>query len=353
MKKGPPTSTLRYLPFTALVTAVLCVCLPVCAAPTDFTPLSTTPAGVTTGAFTLNWQQDSAAEGAAFVDNDAYFCGGFSYMTCSGGSGSGFGGSRGSGSDDGTPFLQETLDLNGQIYFHLIVGDYTKDSMAQEVFIHVSSSNNSNDGIRFSDSLCNNCSQSRSFDAGDALNSNSNLNGNGGGNPDQVMMQQVVSDSTYHGQFLKDSFTQKPLVSAKLTTPDMTSTVTLDMRGSTYSQMAPIDLTAMTLSQTLQGPNTFGASGNFDIHSQGQDVHITAGAFTYAPGPSSSGGGGGAYSYLEGTGFNPLNFDYGSFCDPAQNSNATASGNGSGGFGGFGSGGGAACGGASNGGRGR
>lgn len=316
--------------------------------PTAFSPAGSATTSSATGAFTLNWQQDSATEGASRINNEAYFCGGFSYMTCSGGGG----GWRGtSGSNDGTPFLQETLQLNGQKYFHVIVGDYTKDSMAQEVFIQVSSGNNSNDGITFSDSLCNNCSQSRNFDAGDALNSNSGYNGNGGGNPEHVMMQQAVSGVGYQSQFLKDSFTQKPLITSTVTTADMISTVILDMRGRDYTQLTPIDLSNVTISQTMLGPNSFGTAGDFEIHAQGQNVHVTAGGFTYTPTPDSarSGGGGGSYTYFEGTGFNPLNFNYAAFCDPTQNSNATASGGGGGGFGGFGSGGGAACGGSSTG----
>jgi len=300
------------------------------------------------GGFTLNWQQDHASEGASVVNNDAYFCGGLSYMNCAGGGGAGWGGS--SGNDDGTPFLQETLDLNGQRYFHLIVGDHTTDSMAQEVFIQVSPGNNSKDGITFSDSLCNNCSESRQFSAGDALNSNSNFNGNGGGNPSRVMMQQMVKDGSYQGQFLKDSFTQKPLINSTVSTPDMISTVILDMRGSDYSQITPIGLSNVTITQTMLGPDKFGTSGNFDIQTQGQHVDVTAGGFTYTPGPSSSGGGGGVYTYFEGTGFNPLNFDYAAYCDPSQNAAATGSGRGGGGFGGFGSGGGAACGGSGGGG---
>jgi len=289
--------------------------------------------------FTLNWQQDRAAEGASFVSNDAYFCSGFSYMSCASGGGFG-GGFGGGGNNDNTPFLQETLDLGGARYFHLIVGDYTTDSMALEVFIHVSSSNQSQDGIRFSDSLCNNCSQSRSFSTSDALNSNSNVNGNGGGNPNSVMMRQIVTGGAYDGEFLKDSFSQKPLIRSSVTTPDMVSTVSLDMRGSDYSQLAPIGLSDVTISQVMQGPDSFGTSGDFDISThQVQDVQVTAGGFTYARGPSSSGGGGGTYTYFDGGGFNPLNFDYASFCDPTQNNTATSSG-----FGGFGGGGGTPCG---------
>ncbi len=303
--------------------------------------------------FSLNWQQDYRNEGASFVDNDAYFCDGFSYMSCNGGGGSGWGGSRGSGgSNDNSAFLQETLRLDGETYFHLIVGDYTKDSMATEVFIHVSSGNNSRDGITFSDSLCNNCIQDRNFDASDALNSNSDLNGNGGGNPNSVIMHQIIQDGAIKEDFLKDSFSQKPLITQTLTTSDMTSELSMDMRGKNYSDITPIDPSKFNLTQSVQGANSQGTSGDFDIHTNGQLVNLTAGGFTYTPtsttgGSSggggwggsrdsssggSSGGGGGTYTYVDG-GFQPLNFDYAVFCDPSQNSGV--SGSGDGGWGGF------------------
>src|SRR3569623_1123949 len=112
-------------------------------------------------AFSLNWQRDYNADGASFSSNDAYVACKMSNISdaiCVSGGFGGYFNLKGS-HDDGTAFLQEQLTLGGQLYFHVFVGDYTKDKMAQEVFIKASSGNQSFSGIRVSDGVVNGSDQ--------------------------------------------------------------------------------------------------------------------------------------------------------------------------------------------------
>src|SRR3569833_3413861 len=77
-------------------------------------------------AFSLNWQRDYYAEGASFSSNDAYVACNMSYISDANCGSGGFGGdfNLNGSHDDGTAFLLEQLTLGGQLYFHVIVGDF-------------------------------------------------------------------------------------------------------------------------------------------------------------------------------------------------------------------------------------
>src|SRR3569623_438393 len=197
-------------------------------------------------AFSLNWQRDYNAEGASFSSNDAYVACNMSYISdaiCGSG---GFGGdfNLNGSHDDGTAFLQEQLTLGGQLYFHVIVGDYTRDSMAQEVFINASSGNQSFNGIRVADSVANNGDQT--YNMTHPYSRTSRRNGTGSANPNNVIMRQIINSGEISMEFLKDAFSQKPLITQTITNAEMVSTVSIDMRGRNYSQITPIDATSMT-----------------------------------------------------------------------------------------------------------
>src|SRR3569833_1768953 len=243
-------------------------------------------------AFSLNWQRDYNAEGASFSSNDAYVACNMSYITDANSGSGGFGvdfnlnGSH----DDGTAFLQEQLTLGGQLYFHVIVGDYTKDKMALEVFIKDSSGNQSFNGIRVSDTVANNGDQT--YNMTHPYSSTSSSNGNGSANPNNVIMRQIINSGEISLEFLKDSFSQKPLITQTITNAEMVSTVSIDMRGRNYSQITPIDATSMTNTLTLIGATRGANEGNYDLQDQAQTSHISAGGFTYTNGRGNAGSGG-------------------------------------------------------------
>lgn len=269
-------------------------------------------------AFSLNWQQDYAAEGASLNDNNARIICDMSYIgdrNCSGGD------FELSGShQDNTAFLQEQLTLGGQLYFHVIVGDYTKDSMAQEVFIKVTGSNpvfGGFDGVKVSDSVANNSNQT--FSMTQPYSSNSSNNGNGSANPNSVIMRQIVNSGEISMEFLKDSFTQKPRITQTISNAQMVSTMTIDMRGKNYSEITPINTTSVVNTLVLLEPSRQGTEGDYDIQADASTSYLSAGGFTYTPG-SGYGGSGGVYTWSDPVdNFQPMNRNYQGYCNPAEN----------------------------------
>src|SRR3569832_2940948 len=155
-------------------------------------------------AFSLNRQRDYNAEGASFSSNDAYVACNLSYISAANCGSGGFGGdfNLNGSHDDGTAFLQEQLTLGGQLYFHVIVGDYTKDKMAQEDFIKASTGNQSFSGIRVSDGDVNGSDQT--FNMGSPYSSTSSNSGSGSANPISVIKRQNINDGDISMEFVKD-----------------------------------------------------------------------------------------------------------------------------------------------------
>ena len=293
-------------------------------------------------AFTLNWQRDYSSEGASFSSDDTYVVCHMSYISTQN---CGSGDTDESGAhQDGTAFLQEHLVLSGQDYYHIIVGDYTKDTMVQEYFIKASGDSYSGGGRgsipNFSASIGDGSSDSNAeYNITNPYSTNSSLTGTGGGNPNSVIIRQVINDSGTYQEFLKDSFSNKPLMSETITDSDMSAVFSMDMRGKTYSDNTPITVANLVNTVTLTGATRFNTAGDADVQSQQDEVHLTAGAFTYTA-ASGDGGGGGTYTYTEPFIFtNPMNQDYAIFCKPSENPNwsghgACTNGSGSGGGGG-------------------
>lgn len=290
-------------------------------------------------AFSLNWQRDYAAEGASFNNNNAYVACNMSYIgdaNCGGGSFN-LNGSH----DDGTAFLQEQLTFSGQLYFHVIVGDHTTDSMAQEVFIKVTGSNpifGGFGGVRVSDSVAN--SSNQTFSMTQPYSSDSSNNGNGSGNPNSVIMRQIVNSGEISMEFLKDSFTQKPLITQTISNAEMVSTMTMDMRGKTYSDITPINTaTSVVNTLVLTEASRQGTEGDYNIQADALTSYLSAGGFTYTPG-SGYGGSGGVYTWSDPVdNFQPMNRNYQGYCNPAQNpvwGSGACVGGGGGGGGGWG-----------------
>jgi len=280
-------------------------------------------------AFTLNFQNNYAAEGATLINDNSDVVCNMSYIASQNCSNRDFQ-ENGNPHDDGSAFLQQHVVLNGVDYYHIIVGDYTKDSFVQEMYIQADGQNyqNGNNVPNFSASVGSSSSSNAEFDMTNPYSSNSSLNGNGSANPTAVILLQVINEPGEYQEFLKDSFTSKPLITETISDSNMTAQFTIDMRGLTYSSSSPISASNMVNTVTLTGSNAFGTAGDAGTASQLDQYHITAGAFTYTPGSSSNGGGGGTYTYVEPfpNFSSPMNIDYSIYCDPSQNTNWSGNG---------------------------
>lgn len=154
--------------------------------------------------------------------------------------------------------------------------------------------------------------------------------GNGTNNPTTAIVRMIIKDSEFTQEFRKDSFNYKPQITATLTTPDMVSIVSMDMRAIDYNTLnanAPFV-------NTLTFTNPADAAANFNQATDARDNGVTAGQFVYLPqgGWLSSNlpvGGrkidfrAGFYLQPDGGGFNVYENDvYGFYRNPAQNGGA-------------------------------
>ncbi len=292
-------------------------------------------------AFDLNWARDEGG----YVNNDAHVACDMSYISDNCG---GFGTLNGS-HVDGTAFFQQQFDNGGQTYFHLIVGDHTRDAFAQEVIIKANAGNNywdnRSNNIAVSHTRANTSDQT--FSMSQPYSSDSTRTGTGSGNPNSVIMRQVIDSGEIVQEFLKDSFTQKPKITQTITgagaQAGMVSTVVIDMSGKNYSDLTPITAGSFTNTLTLSGALINGTSGNFNNSTDADSNYLTAGGFTYTTG-SGTGGSAGNYTYMDAADdanpiFEPYNLNWQGYCKPSENpnwGNGACNGGGSGGGGGWG-----------------
>ena len=288
----------------------------------------------------LNWARQGTAGGEAFMDcNRTGSVGGANCLT-NGNDG------MGSNDQDDAPFLQETVVFDGITYFHVMVGTRGEpvvgngNTFAQEVYIRVQGGT---DCDTFMGGVAP-CSQSggRRGDNGgfevnsgvgwDPLRSDSTFTGNGSGNPNAVIMKQVINDPTngLTQVFEKNTLGLKPKITQTVSDSGMTSQFILDMSNSDYSTNATAGL--MTNTVTLIGANA-GIQGNFDAAGTGtnfttanaQALNVTGGRYTYTAGIGWSGSGStatydkGSYAYVDNGSANLTTLDWNSFRDPAGN----------------------------------
>lgn len=315
--------------------------------------------------FTLDWQDDEAAKAGisrvnsgGFSEISHYSCD-MSYIAdrdC------GFGDRDLAASHrDGSGFFQEELldSSDGQRYFHVIIGDYTVDEMVQEYFIKANVSNDfwaggwsGSGNIGASHSLGPAGNGTSAIDQ--PYSADSNTAGTGSGNPNSIMMRQLVTDKSASGvgfsmDFLKDRFAYKPRLTHTNgnSTEGFATTTVIDMSNSLYTDMTPIDPTAdfdNTFVFTTD-PLKHETAGDYDVDTMDQNRTFTAGGYTYTPG-TGTGGSGGTYSYIDpnddaNPAFDPINRDWSEYCDATQNvdwsgQGACKNGDGTGGGGGWG-----------------
>ncbi|HHJ80245.1 MAG TPA: hypothetical protein ENJ65_01275 [Candidatus Tenderia electrophaga] len=134
------------------------------------------------------------------------------------------------------------------------------------------------------------------------------------GNPNKVIIRQVLSDSDVSTEFLKDNLATKPLITQSLTTANISMSFSIDMRSILYSDIAttaPISNTQTLLDPTLE-------MADFDINNDSGDSVYTGGQYTYTDGAGLYGSEG-TYTYTGGNDFDVNAVDWCSYWDSTQN----------------------------------
>jgi hypothetical protein len=257
------------------------------------------------------------------------------------------------GNTDPTPFAEEVINISGALYYHTIVGDpatgFAQESYtrAGPAFIQGSTGNEhiggsgggfSVDGGGNLFSVIGNINPTALTSVHDLLNSANPLgdfrvSGTGGNAPDHSVFRMVMTSPTGDMSMEVDKpfLDKKPKISQTVQDGGMTSTFVTDERGLNYQQNGTAAPVVNTL--VLTDPSIPGAGAADFSMALAQQSTVTAGRFIYTPGsgwndPSlgwdstNSTFGFGTYSYIDGQGFDPLNFDWSSVFDYAQNANA-------------------------------
>ena len=262
------------------------------------------------------------------------------------------------GNGDPTAFAEETINVAGTVYWHVIVGD-PASGFAQESYTRYGKNNaygidsgSSADGTSLSgafsldsggnENLTSTCGgfQSCIEQSENLMAQKSNIgkplagphiSGDGSGNPSYTVFHMILisADGDMSLDVDKPFLDTKPRISQTVQDSNMTSTFVADMRGIGYQDMNnPIGIINDTV---IDDPTIPGATGaaNFTM-ANAQDSTVTAGRFTFTPGtgwntpngwdaPNSSFGLG-SYSYYGApTGFDVFTVDWREFFDYGQN----------------------------------
>ncbi len=178
-----------------------------------------------------------------------------------------------------TPFLQELLFVDGNTYYHSVVGDPTSD-FVQEVYIRTG-------GCCYP----NNFPRSASEFSGD-------------GNPTRVAMRTMVKDAEMTQWFIKEELAFKPLITQSVENSELLMTFEADMSAIDYSNLDTAGDVSIKL-QLLQ--DAFVNAGDYDnkvipsFFSDKSNVNqiISAGRYIYTPGVG-FGSSGGVYTSWDG-----------------------------------------------------
>ena len=228
---------------------------------------------------------------------------------------------------DTTPIVQETAwGSDGLPYWHQIVG-HPDTGFAQEVYIRKGPGwTQSWSAPRWCWSASGGdygpgCNNSTDYASGNSppyaignydwvgnawnpLHGNAAYTGNGSGNPQAVVMRMVLDDPAqgFSMEFLKDTLDGKPRIQQSISQGALQQQTTIDMRGLSYADAATAGSFASSMSLAGSDPPV-----GWDAASDGQQVHLTAGRYTYTAGPGPFGSLG-SYSYFEG-GYDPVAAD--------------------------------------------
>ncbi len=304
--------------------------------------------------FSLNFLPQTGTAMVASIANIDCFSG-----VAGGMPGMGGGGMMGMGAcgADPTPFLnQVVVDAAGVQYYHTIVGDPARGSnFAQDVYVRTVAGavcwfgcatpryvqgggmGGGGGGMMGMGNGPAPLSASAGSDQNEVspLSSVETVSGSGTGNPTQAHIRQINNETGFTQEFLKARDAFKPKITQTVTTPQITSTFSVDMSAigySTNTAVAPMINTVVLTNTGVSGPPPGGftspgippgtTAGNFNMADFAATSKATAGKYTYTAG-TSDGGSFGTYTYVDGVGFNVYGADWGSLCDPAQNPTST------------------------------
>lgn len=232
-----------------------------------------------------------------------------------------------------TPFLRETVIIDGVTYQHMIVGSIdpvTGLGFAQETYIRNGAGIFSSSGGKPG---CNSfrCLTPETWMGNglDPLQADARFTGNGSGDPTRTVIRQVLNTAEMQQEFLKAALDRKPKITQNITVSgQMISEFILDMSSSTYNANTP---GALTNKLTLLDPSIPAASAFFDIATSSQASNITGGQFTFGAGAGWLDTGlssptddtynydAGAYTYSGGDSFNLTGADWQAYRNPAEN----------------------------------
>lgn len=233
--------------------------------------------------------------------------------------------------DQSTPFLQETVRIDGVDYYHVVVKDRSAD-FSTEYYIRYGFSEF--DGNTFSDSGGAACfpgpftrdvaACAQANNARNPLSPDYRISGNGTGVPDRVEMRQINNDaaSGFSQEFLKNKLATKPIITQTIDTAAFTGRYVMDMSGIDYNTDTVPGVMTNTLGfKDVSSPQTL---PNFDyaqfskfIGSTAKDTPLTAGRYKFLRFPFLEPGG--TYTYFDGSIDPVLNQNWAAFRDPVNN----------------------------------
>ncbi len=220
-------------------------------------------------------------------------------------------------------FIQELINDNGTLYYHVILGD--EDSFGQEFYIRTSgccwweSRGMGGGGMGRGNAPY----SSSDGDVEDRLANAwlplgpASSTGNGTGNPARIYMRQITKDSQMDQEFVKSSEFSKPRIRQDIASGELTSNFLLDMSNGSYNTYT--NPTRIINKTSISGTGIGSGSGTFDAtpDADAPNALMTAGRFNYTEG-SGFGGSSGTYTYESGT-YDIYAIDWISYCDPNQN----------------------------------
>lgn len=228
---------------------------------------------------------------------------------------------------------------NGIRYWHYILGD-PASGFAQDVYIQ------STGGTGCTQNTICTASGGSTAQAPDfnLLSNNVNQTGNGSGNPNRVIVRQVIGgswnaatstwscDTAFCSEFIKSSYANKPKITQGINAADFTSTFILDMSAialsnnstdlTVTSKDSPTTGASLTIAQQVIDTGTGNAISSFDIAKDAQTTFVTGGKYTYTTGGGVLGARG-SYVYVDG-GYNLSAVDYTPFINNVDDANPWA-----------------------------
>lgn len=287
----------------------------------------------------LNWTRQGTAGGQAYINCSR----GEAESQCGHVDMSGGGNRR---DEDKTPFLMETVVVDGKKYIHMIIGigvagyDGTQP-FGQEIFIGNSTGDGKDCGAGFGTAcaysggnmeVSSGTLESISGSGWDTLKGDTFVNGyqtgsgNGTGFPTQVVMRTVINDGEMRDEFLKERLAFKPKITQTFSDATFTTTFINDLSNSNYSTKTVPGLMTNTL--TFVDPTI---NGNFDSNATTQTFKtakaqvsvINGGMYTFVEGAGWTGDNiwqNGSYSYNDpAVGANIANTDWNLYRNAAEN----------------------------------